>query len=186
MNKASKFALSAQIRKDRISEVKINIRPYASCDLPGMIRVWNEVVDAGTAFPQTEVLTEENAPSFFAAQSHCGVAEDADEYGTQNLLGLYILHPNNIGRCGHIANASFAVTASARGLGIGRKLVMDCLGQCRCHDFSILQFNAVVESNLAARKLYEDLGFTCLGTIPNGFRAGPDLYRDICVYYREA
>ena len=34
----------------------------------------------------------------------------------------------------------------------------------------LLQFNAVVQSNIHARHLYESLGFTQLGVIPGGFR----------------
>ena len=99
------------------------------------------------------------------------------------VLGLYILHPNNVGRCGHICNASYAVEREARGLHIGEKLVSDCLRQGRAHGFRILQFNAVVASNTHARHLYERLGFQPLGVIPGGFRMKDGHYEDICPYY---
>ena len=101
------------------------------------------------------------------------------------VVGLYILHPNNVGRCGHICNASYAVASSCRGLHIGEKLVLDCLEQGRTHGFRVLQFNAVVESNAHARHLYERLGFVQLGTIPGGFRMKDGHYENICPYYRE-
>lgn len=69
------------------------------------------------------------------------------------------MHPNNVGRCGHICNASYAVSSKSRGLHIGEKLVKDCLIQGREHGFRVLQFNAVVASNIHARHLYERLGF---------------------------
>ena len=47
-----------------------------------------------------------------------------------------------------------------------------------------LQFNAVVESNTHARHLYERLGFTLLGTIPEGFLMKDGHYENICVYYQ--
>ena len=47
-----------------------------------------------------------------------------------------------------------------------------------------MQFNAVVADNIAARRLYERLGFVQLGTIPGGFRAPDGGYRDICPYIR--
>ena len=103
--------------------MQITIRGYESRDLPLMVAIWNEVVEDGIAFPQEELLTEESGREFFAGQSWCGVAED--EAG--KVLGLYILHPNNVGRCGHICNASYAVSKKARGLHIGEKLVLDCL-----------------------------------------------------------
>jgi ribosomal protein S18 acetylase RimI-like enzyme len=51
--------------------------------------------------------------------------------------------------------------------------------------FKVLQFNAVVESNVHARHLYERLGFKQLGTIPQGFRMKDGHYENICPYYIE-
>lgn len=106
-----------------------------------------------------------------------------DEAG--EVLGLYILHPNNVGRCGHICNASYAVSREKRGLHIGEKLVRDCLRQAHEEDFRILQFNAVVASNVHARHLYERIGFHQLGIIPGGFLLKDGTYEDICPYYIE-
>ena len=158
----------------------MEIRKYEHGDLPEMISIWNGVVDEGNAFPQEERLDEESGAEFFSGQSYCGVAVDAD-----GVCGLYILHPNNVGRCGHICNASYAVTVEKRGLHIGEKLVLDCIEQARAHGFGILQFNAVVATNVHARHLYERLGFTQLGVIPKGFRLKSGEYEDICPYYIE-
>lgn len=160
--------------------MKINIREYTVADIPAMIRIWNEVVEAGNAFPQEEALTEETGRVFFGEQTHCGVAEASE---SKKILGLYILHPNNVGRCGHIGNASYAVGAESRGKHIGEKLVRDCLAQAQKHNFTILQFNAVVASNQSARHLYERLGFKPLGIIPGGFRMKDGSFEAICPYY---
>ena len=130
--------------------MNIIIREYQDKDIPSMIDVWNEVVEDGNAFPQIESLTYEQAKNFFASQTYTGVAVDGDE-----ILGLYILHPNNIGRCGHISNASYAVKKGCRGRSIGEKLVRDSIKQGRKHGFKILQFNAVVSTNTAVIRLYE-------------------------------
>ena len=156
------------------------IREYTQNDISDMIRIWNEVVDEGIAFPQEECLTMETGRAFFASQSYTGVAEENGK-----ILGLYILHPNNVGRCGHICNASYAVASDARGQHIGEKLVLDCLRMGRKLGFRVLQFNAVVESNIHARHLYERLGFIQLGTIPGGFRMKDGRYENICPYYHE-
>ena len=155
------------------------IRAYEAKDLPSMIAIWNEVVEEGIAFPQEDLLTSETGASFFTSQTYCGVA-DVDG----KVVGLYILHPNNVGRCSHICNASYAVSSTCRGLHFGEKLVLDCLEQASKHGFRVLQFNAVVESNLHARHLYERLGFVQLGTIPGGFRMKDRHYENICPYYR--
>ena len=156
----------------------MQIRKYEEKDLTEMIHIWNEVVEEGVAFPQEEFLDEETGRAFFASQSYCGVADDNGK-----ITGLYILHPNNVGRCGHICNASYAVDATCRGKHIGEKLVSDCLIEAKKHGFGVLQFNAVVESNVHARHLYERLGFIQLGTIPNGFRMKDGTYQNICPYY---
>lgn len=157
----------------------ITIRHFQENDLPAMRQIWNEVVDEANAFPQEDELTIAKAEDFFSGQSYTGVAVNE----TGEVLGLYILHPNNVGRCGHIANASYAVSSKARGQHIGEALVKDCMKQAKTCGFRILQFNAVVASNVHARHLYERLGFTELGTIPGGFRLKDGTYEDIVVYY---
>ena len=160
--------------------MNIQIRAYKHEDIPQMTVIWNEVVEDGIAFPQLELLDEHTGSAFFAEQTYCGVAEDT---ASGQILGLYILHPNNIGRCGHICNASYAVASSVRGLHIGEKLVMDCMEQGKIHGFRILQFNAVVRTNTHTRHLYERLGFQQLGVIPGGFLMKDGHYEDICPYY---
>ena len=162
--------------------MKIQIRAYKETDLDAMNAIWNEVVEYGAAFPQTELLDRQTGAAFFAGQTFCAVAEDTE---SGQILGLYILHPNNVGRCGHICNASYAVSKAFRGLHIGEKLVQDCLAQGKAHGFRILQFNAVVRTNTHARHLYERLGFIQLGVIPGGFLMKDGHYEDICPYYRE-
>lgn len=162
--------------------MNILVRAYTESDLEAMISIWNEVVEDGIAFPQTELLDRQTGAAFFAEQTFCGVAEAPD---SGQILGLYILHPNNVGRCGHICNASYAVSKAFRGLHIGEKLVLDCLAQGKAFGFRILQFNAVVRTNTHARHLYERLGFTQLGVIPGGFRMKDGHYEDICPYYHE-
>lgn len=156
----------------------MEIRKFEKQDVPALMRIWNEVVDAGQAYPQEEDLTLDNAGEFFASQSFTGVAVDNGE-----AVGLYILHPNNVGRCGHIANASYAVRSDMRGKHIGALLVTDCLHRCRELGFRVLQFNAVVADNKPALALYKSLGFVQLGVIPGGFRKKDGSYADIIPHY---
>lgn len=159
--------------------MNITVREYQKYDIPEMTAIWNSVVEEGIAFPQIESLKEE-AAEFFGSQTTCGVAVNED---CCEVVGLYILHPNNIGRCGHISNASYAVRADLRGMHIGEKLVKHCMKTAKKAGFRILQFNAVVKSNLGARHLYKKLGFTPLGVIPGGFLNKNGEYEDIIPHY---
>ena len=160
--------------------MSVRIRPYERTDAAAAAEIWNQVVEDGVAFPQMDVLTEESGHSFFEEQSFTGVAV---EEMTGSIVGLYILHPNNVGRCGHICNASYAVRRDVRGCHIGEKLVTHCLETAKTLGFKILQFNAVVRSNTYALRLYKKLGFVQLGIIPGGFRMKDGSYEDIIPHY---
>ena len=158
----------------------IVIRAFEQGDIRDAILIWNQVVEDGVAFPQLELLDEQSGLSFFAGQSYTGIAVDED---TGEAVGLYILHPNNVGRCGHISNASFAVRRDRRGRRVGEALVSHCLGMAKELGFRLMQFNAVVAANAPALHLYEKLGFVRLGMIPGGFLMKDGHYEDIVLFY---
>lgn len=88
-----------------------------------MTAIRNEVVAAGVAFPPRLSPYLKEARSFFASQARSAIAEtDSGE-----VAGLYILHPNRIGRCGHIANAPYAVSSARRGEHLDEARIRDCL-----------------------------------------------------------
>lgn len=160
--------------------MKVEIRAYKKEDVTKAIQIWNEVVEEGVAFPQLELLTEVTGDALFMEQSFTGIAYDVD---SGEVVGLYILHPNNVGRCGHICNTSYAVDKAKRGQHIGEQLVTHSIHKARELGFRILQFNAVVKSNERALHLYEKLGFVKLGTIPQGFLMKDGHYEDIIPHY---
>lgn len=156
------------------------IREFQREDIAAAIQIWNQVVEDGVAFPQMDLLNQDSGTAFFEEQSFTAVACHEE---TGEIVGLYILHPNNVGRCGHICNASYAVRKDIRGQHIGEQLVRHCLKKAKELDFKILQFNAVVKSNAPALALYKKLGFTQLGTIPGGFCMKDGAYEDIIPHY---
>lgn len=160
--------------------MNIKIRKYDKNDVADAIYIWNEVVQDGVAFPQMDLLTKNSGDDFFLKQSFTGIAYNTD---SKEIVGLYILHPNNVGRCEHICNASYAVKKDMRGHHIGEKLVIHCMTEAKELGFKILQFNAVVKSNENALHLYEKLGFVKLGIIPHGFLMKDGTYEDIIPHY---
>lgn len=158
----------------------IQIKEYTKKDTSEVMEIWNYIVKSADAFPQENELDKTEADEFFSSQSFTGEAYDAE---TGEIVGLYILHPNNVGRCGHICNASYAVKADRRGYGIGEKLVCHCIKKAKDLGFRILQFNAVVSTNTAALALYKKLGFVQLGVIPDGFLMKDGSYEDIIPHY---
>lgn len=202
--------------------MKIEIFEFCESDIKNVIKIWNEVVSDGIAFPQEDCLNEASGLKFFAQQSFVGVAKvvkdvcdsgdlaveyscGSDDFAVgeacfsggamdevcfsdtavNEIVGLYILHPNNIGRCGHICNASYAVFSKFRGMGIGEMLVSHCISKASEIGFGILQFNAVVATNIPALSLYKKLGFTKMAVIPRGFRLDDGSFADIVPHFIE-
>ncbi len=159
--------------------MNIEMRSLRQADLKQATDIWNFIVEEANSFPGDQVLCEAEAAAMFAQQTETVCAFQGDE-----VVGLYILHPNNIGRCGHIANASFGVKPAYRGQGIGRQLVEDCLKRSQDNHFMGLQFNAVVASNYPAITLYLKLGFKIIGTIKDGYRLKDNRYVDTLIFLK--
>ena len=157
----------------------ITLRNITKADLPQAAAIWNDVVAAADSFPGDEILTEPQMWDMFCAQTETVVA-----IADGQVAGVYILHPNNIGRCSHIANASYAVSRDMRSRGIGKAMVLDSLSRCRKNGFRGLQFNAVVAANTRAIALYLSLGFKILGTVTGGYRKADGTYADTLIFLK--
>lgn len=104
-------------------------------------------------------------------------------YVDEILVGYYILHPNNIGRCSHVANASYVLDKTMRGKHLGKYLVEHSIKTAKELDFRGMQFNAVVESNKPALHIYKSLGFKEVGMIPQGFMLKDGSYSNMYILY---
>ena len=71
------------------------------------------------------------------------------------ILGTAKMGPNRPGRGAHIGTASFMVAPEARGRGVGRALAEYVVPWHREQGFHGIQFNAVVETNTAAVRLWQ-------------------------------
>ena len=102
----------------------------------------------------------------------------------RHVVGTYILRANQPGSGSHVANAAFMVAPRVRGLGVGRKMGEHCLNEARERGFRAMQFNFVVSTNEAAIRLWKQLGFEIVGTLPGAFRHPQKGYVDVYVMFR--
>ncbi len=86
------------------------------------------------------------------------------------LLGTYIIKPNQIDLGSHIANGSYMVSPKAQGKGIGKLLCEHSIQFARESGYVGIQFNIVVSTNVRAIELWKKYGFQIIGTTPKGFR----------------
>ncbi len=95
------------------------------------------------------------------------------------------MNKNHMGNGSHIASASYMVAPRHSGQGVGRALCEYTIDWARTAGYRAMQFNAVVETNTAAVRLYESLGFEILGTLPEGFDHPAKGYVGIHIMHRK-
>jgi GNAT superfamily N-acetyltransferase len=151
----------------------VQIRDYIESDWPSIWPIFQEVVTAGDTYAYDPTWTSEQAQQVWVEPppGHIVVACDGSR-----LLGTAKMGPNRPGPGSHVATASFMVAGDARGRGVGRALGEYVLSWAKAQGYAAMQFNAVVESNHAAVRLWQALGFQIIGTVPEAF-AHPTLGR---------
>jgi len=145
----------------------VQIRPIEDADWSAFLPVFHEVVNAGETYAYPEDLPSEAARQLWV-ESPPGVTVVAIGDDGE-LLGSAKSGPNRPSRGSHVATASFMVASSARAQGVGRTLGEWVLAWAREQGYAAMQFNAVVETNLAAVALWHELGFEVVGTVPEAF-----------------
>jgi L-amino acid N-acyltransferase YncA len=143
------------------------IREMTRADLPAFTPVFHEVVEAGETYAYPEGLGAEAIAGLWLEEPPGRTVVAVDGDGA--LLGSAKMGPNRPGRGGHVGTASFMVAEAARGRGVGRALAQEVVACHRRQGYAAIQFNAVVETNTAAVRLWQALGFTIVGTVPEAF-----------------
>jgi L-amino acid N-acyltransferase YncA len=158
---------------------QLNIRPAAQADRDAIWNIFHKIVAAGDTYAFDPGMSREEAlDHWFRADTRTYVAEEG------HVVGTYILRANQAGPGAHVANAAYMVAKDARGLGVGRKMAEHSLSEARRFGFRAMQFNFVVSTNEGAVRLWKQLGFEIIGTLPGAFRHPRKGYVDVYVMFR--
>jgi L-amino acid N-acyltransferase YncA len=144
------------------------IRPATDDDWPSIWSFFEPIVREGETYTYPTDLTSEAGRSLWMEPSP-GRTVVLEDRGT--IVGSAKMGPNRPGHGDHIGTASFMVAPEARDRGVGRSLAEYAVDWLREEGYHGIQFNAVVEPNTAAVKLWESLGFHIVGTVPGAFRS---------------
>ena len=146
----------------------MRIRLATDEDWPRIWPFFDATVQAGETYAFPLELTVESGRGWWMEQAP-GETVLLEDAGTA--LGSAKLGPNRPGHGDHIGTASFMVAPEARGRGVGRALAEHVVQWHRDGGYRGIQFNAVVETNTAAVRLWQSLGFEIVGTVPGAFRS---------------
>jgi len=166
--------------RDAATSGAIALRLATAADGNAIWDIFHAVVARGDTYVFAPDTQREEALAYWLHPSaRCFVAESGER-----IVGMYLLKPNNPGQGAHVANAAFMVAPDARRLGVGRVMGEHCLGVARRCGFRAMQFNFVVATNEGAIRLWRQLGFTIVGTLPGVFRHPERGFVDAHVMFR--
>lgn len=142
------------------------IREYMDTDWAAVWPIFQQVVAARDTYVYDPEWSSDEARKVWV-EAPPGKTVVACE--GSRILGTAKMGPNRPGPGSHVATASFMVAPDAQGRGIGRALGEYALTWAREQGYAAMQFNAVVETNVPAVKLWQALGFEIIGTVPEAF-----------------
>ena len=186
----------------RCNEIKI--RSATTKDHDAIWKIFHEIISAGDTYSLDPRMSREEALAYwFRADTQTYVAElhrqsvgeavgfprtatpsPTGGMKDQVIVGTYILRPNQSGGGSHVANAAFIVASDAQGCGVGCAMAEHCLNEARRIGFRAMQFNYVISTNTPAIRLWQELGFEIVGTLPGAFRHPEKGYLDVYVMFR--
>jgi GNAT superfamily N-acetyltransferase len=144
----------------------MEIRPAREDDWPLIYPFFSAIVAEGRTYAYPDGLSSDEARPLWMEEppGRTVVAVDGP-----TVLGSAKMGPNRPGRGAHIATGSFMIDPRQQGRGVGRALGEDLVSWARDAGYRGIQFNAVVQTNAAAVRLWQSLGFRILTTVPGAF-----------------
>ncbi len=159
----------------------MHIRKAIDQDRHEVWEIFTAVIQTGDTYVFAPDTPKEDLDKiWFAPYMETYILEDEGE-----ILGTYVIKPNQIDLGSHIANGSYMVHPKAQGRGIGNLLCEHSLVEAKRFGFKAMQFNIVVSTNKVAVKLWQKHSFEIIGTIPDGFNHLELGYVDAYIMFRK-
>lgn len=159
----------------------LSIRPANTTDIDAVWCLWKSVVDQKIYFPYDETYSREQMEATWINLNNAVFVAELDG----QMVGAYILRPNQPGYGKHIANAAYMVDSKIRGKKIGTQLCAHSIQAAKTLGYRGMQFNLVVSTNESAIRAWLANGFTIIGTTPGGFYHHEKGYVDTHIFFKD-
>jgi ribosomal protein S18 acetylase RimI-like enzyme len=158
----------------------IQLRLARDTDRNAIWKIMRPIIRAADTYALAANMSRKDALAlWFGRSTRTYVACEDDQ-----ILGTYILRPNQAGGGDHVANSAFMVAPAARGRGLGRAMAKHCFAEAHRLGFRAIQFNFVVSTNSKAIQLWQEFGMQIVARLPGAFRHPTRGYVDAYVMYR--
>lgn len=153
-------------------------------DIEPLHRMYGVIVDAGNSFPHEQTPLDDEFQAYWFGGCGTVVASVSTGTDSTDVAGAYYVKANWPGRASHVANAGFIVAPEWRGKGLARLLGETMLDHARSLGFRSVIFNLVFSENHVAHRLWKQLGFRELATLPQAVRKDDGTYQDALIMFR--
>jgi ribosomal protein S18 acetylase RimI-like enzyme len=144
----------------------VTIEKAIEADKEDIWSIIKAVISIGDTYVFEQNTSKETMLNFwFGHEKHTYIARFKNK-----VVGTFIIKDNQPGLGSHIANAAYMVAPTSSGLGIGKLMGEYSLVEAKNLGYDAMQFNIVVKSNERAVKLWQKIGFSIIGEIPDAFR----------------
>ena len=153
-------------------------------DIESLLDLYRVIVDEGNSYPHDRFPDRDDFMDYWFCGNSTVAAYVPDRDNAAGMAGVFYLKPNWPGRAGHVANAGFIVAPNWRNKGLGWLLGETMLAHAKRLGYRSVIFNLVFSENVAARCLWNKLGFKELGVIPGAVRKNDGAYQDAVIMFR--
>lgn len=161
--------------------MSISIREATTNDWQHIWTILEPVFRAGETYTYAQDITAEQAQhAWMQLPAKTFVCVNADGA----VIGTYYLKANQPGQGSHVCNCGYVVSTAARGLGAASTMCRHSQEIATAIGFRSMQFNCVVSTNENAVRLWQQLGFAIVGTLPEAFKHPNKGYVDAYVMYK--
>lgn len=153
-------------------------------DIEPLKRLYRVIVEEGTSYPHDRMPDHDEFMDYWVRGKSTVVAYGTKGEQNEELAGAFYLKPNWPGRARWVANAGFIVAPEWRNRGLGWLLGATMLDYAKSLGYRSVIFNLVFSENKPARHLWEKLGFSELGVIPDAVRKDDGTYQDTIIMFK--
>jgi L-amino acid N-acyltransferase YncA len=153
-------------------------------DIEPLRRLYRMIVEEGTSYPHDRFPDQDAFMDYWFRGKSTVAAYVPDRAHATGMAGAFYLKPNWPGRARQVANAGFIVSPDWRNKGLGWLLGATMLTHAKQLGYRSVIFNLVFSENVAARHLWNKLGFKELGMIPGAVRKNDGTYQDSIIMFR--
>ncbi|NOT24152.1 MAG: GNAT family N-acetyltransferase [Nitrospiraceae bacterium] len=153
-------------------------------DIEPLRDLYRIIVEEGMSYPHDRFPNQDDFIDYWFRGKSTVAAYVPDHAGAVTMAGAFYLKSNWPGRARQVANAGFIVAPDWRNKGLGWLLGATMLAYAKQLGYRSVIFNLVFAENVAARHLWEKLGFKALSAIPGAVRKNDGTYQDAMIMFR--